>query len=152
MFFPTHEFASLGNAATQKNVGLDIFSHALLLESPFARTNLPLTFGWTYDTTFTVAPNSLFSKEMTHILNELETKPANTVLTSGFEITSDFPIIVVYDFLSSSNNPETYSLKGQNGIGYEFVAPFQTKWRNQNVTPINPKQQNFNIETLFSRM
>ena len=95
----------------------------------------------TYDTTFTVAANSLFSKDMSHILNELETKPANTVLTTGFEITSDFPIIVVYDFLSSANNPETYSLKGQNGMGYEFVCPFQTKWFNQNLSGIDPKQQ-----------
>jgi len=95
----------------------------------------------TYDTTFVVAANSLFSKTMQHILNDLETKPANTVLTSGFEITSDFPIIVVYDFLSSANNPETYSLKGQNGLGYEFVCPFQTSWNSQNIAGIDPKQQ-----------
>jgi len=95
----------------------------------------------TYDTTFIVAPNSLFSKDLSHILTELETSPANTVLTSGFEITSDFPIIVVYDFLSSGNNPETYSLKGQNGLGYEFVCPFQTKWNSQNISGIDPKQQ-----------
>mgnify|MGYP000020168341 CR=1 FL=1 len=95
----------------------------------------------TYDTTFTVAANSLFSKDLAHILNELETKPANTVLTTGFEITSDFPIIVVYDFLSTANNPETYSLKGQNGLGYEFVCPFQTKWFSQNISGIDPKQQ-----------
>jgi gliding motility-associated-like protein len=95
----------------------------------------------TYDTTFIVPANGFFSKDMTHILNDLETKPANTVLTSGFEITSDFPIIVVYDFLSSANNPETYSLKGQNGMGYEFVAPFQTSWNSQNIAGIDPKQQ-----------
>ncbi len=87
----------------------------------------------TYDTTFVVAPNALFSKSVTHLLNQVESKPANTVLNTGFEITSDYPIIVVYDFLSSGNNPETYSLKGQNGMGYEFVTPFQTKWRNQNL-------------------
>ena len=75
------------------------------------------------------------------MLNALETKPADMVLTSGFEITSDYPIIVVYDFLSTANNPETYSLKGQNGIGYEFVCPFQTKWFSQNISGIDPKQQ-----------
>lgn len=95
----------------------------------------------TFDTTFVVAPNSLFSKQMGHMLNALETKPADMVLTSGFEITSDFPIIVVYDFLSTANNPETYSLKGQNGMGYEFVCPFQTKWFSQNIAGIDPKQQ-----------
>ncbi len=86
----------------------------------------------TYDTTFVVPPNSLFSKYVTHILSQVESKPADDPsLTTGFEITSDFPIIVVYDFLSSGNNPETYSLKGQNGMGTEFVTPFQTLWNNK---------------------
>jgi gliding motility-associated-like protein len=99
----------------------------------------------TYDTTFTVAANSLFSKRLEHIVNDLESKPADQVLNTGFEITSDFPIIVVYDFLSSANNPETYSLKGQNGMGYEFVTPFQTRWRNQGLRPMthaNPQDRN----------
>lgn len=90
----------------------------------------------TYDTTFIVAANSLFSKDLSHIVNQVESKPADALLTSGFEITSDFPIICVYDFISSpdngsSNNPETYSLKGQNGVGYEFVVPFQNLWDNR---------------------
>lgn len=90
----------------------------------------------TYDTTFSVGANSLFSKYVSHIVNEVESKPADNLLTSGFEITSDYPIVVVYDFISSpnggsSNNPETYSLKGQNGLGYEFVVPFQTLWNNK---------------------
>ena len=86
----------------------------------------------TYDTTFTVPANSLFSKYVTHILDQVESKPADdNSLTTGFEITSDFPIVAVYDFLSSANNPETYSLKGQNGLGLEFVTPFQTRWDNK---------------------
>jgi gliding motility-associated-like protein len=89
----------------------------------------------TYDTTFIVPANSLFSKYVTHILNQVETKPADDpTLTTGFEITSDYPIVVVYDFLSSGNNPETFSLKGQNGLGYEFVTPFQTLWNNKTLT------------------
>ena len=88
-----------------------------------------------YDTTFNVAPNSLFSKEITHILSQVESLPADdNSLTTGFEITSDFPIVAVYDFLSSGNNPETYSLKGQNGLGLEFVTPFQTTWNNKFLT------------------
>lgn len=87
-----------------------------------------------YDTTFTVPANSLFTKYVTHIMAQLETSPANSVLTSGVHITSDYPITVVYDIITRSPNfynPETYSLKGNNGLGYEFVAPFQTKWNNQ---------------------
>lgn len=105
-----------------------------------------------YDTTFTVPANSLFTKYVTHIMNDLESKPANAVLNTGVHITSNFPITVVYDIITRSPqfyNPETYSLKGNNGIGYEFVAPFQTSWNNQTLggdlngdgTVTQPRQQ-----------
>lgn len=88
----------------------------------------------TYDTTFTVGPNTLFTKYVTHIMSALENTPANTVLTKGFKISSNNPITVVYDIITRSPNffnPETFSLKGQNGMGTEFVLPYQTIWRNQ---------------------
>lgn len=85
----------------------------------------------TYDTTFTVNANSLFTKDVTHLLDSLESQPWDSVINRGFEVTSDFPIVAVYDFMSSGNNPETYSLKGQNGLGFEFVTPFQTLWNNR---------------------
>lgn len=94
----------------------------------------------TYDTTFTVPANTLFTKYVTHLLQTfdvLESKPADAILTTGFEITSDYPITVVYDIITRPTNyynPETYSLKGQNGMGYEFVTPFQTLWDNKTLT------------------
>lgn len=87
-----------------------------------------------YDTTFLVPANTLFTKYVHFMMDSIESKPANTVLRSGFKISSDFPITVVYDIISRSPNfynPETYSLKGQNGMGTEFVIPAQTIWRNQ---------------------
>lgn len=94
----------------------------------------------TYDTTFVVPANSLADVPVSHLVNSLESKPADAILTSGVKITSDELITVVYDFISdmitispgTPNNPETYSLKGQNGMGTEFVTPFQTLWWNQN--------------------
>lgn len=96
----------------------------------------------TYDTTFTVPASGLVSVPLSHIVNDLESKPADAVLTSGFKITSDELITVVYDFISdlinitpgTPNNPETYSLKGGNGMGLEFVTPFQTLWDNRQLT------------------
>lgn len=90
----------------------------------------------TYDTTFTVGPNTLFTKYVTHLMwaNILESKPADAVLNNGFKIEADNNITVVYDVITRAPNfynPETYSLKGQNGMGYEFVCPFQTSWDNQ---------------------
>jgi gliding motility-associated-like protein len=94
-----------------------------------------------YDTTINIPANSLFSKSVDFMINTIESKPANTVLNSGFQITSNEPITVVYDVITRAPNyynPETYSLKGQNGLGKEFIAPFQTRWNNQNLnTDIN---------------
>jgi len=95
----------------------------------------------TYDTTFTVPASGLVSVPLSHIVNDLESAPADAVLNSGFKITSDEFITVVYDFISdmvtispgTPNNPETYSLKGQNGMGTEFVTPFQTLWDNRDL-------------------
>ena len=90
-----------------------------------------------YDTTFTVPANQLFSKFVHFMIDSVESKPADQVLRTGFQITSDYPITIVYDIITRANNhfnPETYSLKGQNGMGTEFVLPFQTKWNNRTLT------------------
>ena len=94
----------------------------------------------TFDTTFTIPANSLVSESVNHIINQIENTPANTVLNRGIKITSDFPITVVYEIETVTNNPETYSLKGQNGMGKEFVCPFQTKSDNGPYSPA-PKSQ-----------
>ncbi len=127
-----------------------VFWFAASWVTPDHANNLPMAFHFstfnnpttirlrqpasTYDTTFLVPANALFTKYVSHIVDSLESKPADNVLRTGFQITSDNPIVVVYDFLStmpSTNNAETYSLKGQNGMGYEFVVPFQTLWNNK---------------------
>tara|TARA_R110002072_G_scaffold291008_1_gene458897 strand:- start:10802 stop:14554 length:3753 start_codon:yes stop_codon:yes gene_type:complete len=92
-----------------------------------------------FDTTFVIPANSLADVPLDYLVNSLESTPADVVLTSGVKITSDELITVVYDFISdlititpgTPNNPETYSLKGQNGMGTEFVTPFQTLWDNR---------------------
>ncbi|MBL1280884.1 MAG: PKD domain-containing protein [Fluviicola sp.] len=92
-----------------------------------------------FDTTFVVPANSLADVPLDYLVNSLESTPADAILTSGMKITSTELITVVYDFISdlitispgSPNNPETYSLKGQNGMGLEFVTPFQTIWNNR---------------------
>lgn len=90
-----------------------------------------------YDTTFTVPANQLFTKFVSHIIDSVESKPADQLLRTGFHITSDYPITVVYDIITRGTqffNPETYSLKGQNGMGTEFVLPYQTLWNNRTLT------------------
>lgn len=110
----------------------------------FSTFNTPTTVhlfqpAGTYDTTFTIAPNSLKSVFLDHIINTLESQPADTPLNYGLKIETDEPVTVVYEVLTVVNNPETYSLKGSNGIGLEFVTPFQNRWRNGVYAPL-PKQ------------
>ena len=105
-----------------------------------ANTNFNFNYWLTSTKGFTVNPTSLG-------FDSLETRPANVVRTNGFKISSNFPITVVFDYITRANqflNPETFSLKGRNGLGTEFVCPFQTKWNNKNLTnlacPTNTNQ------------
>ncbi|MFO0356705.1 MAG: IgGFc-binding protein, partial [Sphingobacteriaceae bacterium] len=114
-----------------------------------------------YDTTIVIPANSNFDYTFwrdaavsltNRAFDSLETRPADVVVPYGLYISSSANISVVYDIVSRApnfNNPETFSLKGQNGLGLEFVCPFQTRWFNQfrgdqaNTPPgaIQPKQQ-----------
>lgn len=146
IIFTAITFLSLGNNNATAQVDT-VFWFAAPWVTPDHAESVPMAFHFStfsnpttirlrqpasaYDTTLLVPANMLFSKNVSHLLDSLESKPADSVINRGFEITSDFPIITVYDFQSSGNNPETYSLKGQNGMGYEFVTPFQTLWNNK---------------------
>lgn len=92
-----------------------------------------------YDSTFVVPANSLNSHFLSPIVNTLEAKPADNVLNYGIKIEADTLITVVYEVVTVVNNPETYSLKGTNGLGMEFITPFQTTWRNGAYPPNQPK-------------
>ncbi|MGZ4037342.1 MAG: PKD domain-containing protein [Bacteroidia bacterium] len=96
-----------------------------------------------YDTTIVIGPNQTFdytfwrdkiANSTNLAFDSLETRPANTVLPYGLYISSTASITVVYDSQTRSPsflNPETYSMKGQNGLGTEFLTPFQTFYRNE---------------------
>lgn len=96
----------------------------------------------TFDTTVNIPANSLFSKNLSALIPNLENYPANTIFPRGLRIHSDFPITSVYEVVTANNlNPETYSLKGQNALGTEFVCPFQTKWNIGPFSPVLPYSQ-----------
>ncbi|MBL7912192.1 MAG: IgGFc-binding protein, partial [Bacteroidia bacterium] len=109
-----------------------------------------------YDTTINIPANTNFDylfwrDKMASVTNRgfdsLEVQPANTVLPYGLYISSSANITVVYDVISSPNtfyNPETFSLKGQNGMGLEFVCPFQTRWNNQTLGNLGGTQPGVN--------
>ena len=43
--------------------------------------------------------------------------------------------ITAYFEISTPNNPDIYSLKGENALGTEFYVPFQNNWRNGSYNP-----------------
>lgn len=98
-----------------------------------------------YDTIINIPANSTFdyvfwrdkiANSTNLAFDSLEVRPANTVLPYGLYVSSSANITLVYDVITRPSqfyNPETFSLKGQNGLGTEFVCPFQTMWRSQNL-------------------
>ena len=97
------------------------------------------------DTTFVIPANTnvdvaIWRKKIANAttlgFDSTEVRPANTVKPFGIYISTTSSVTIVYDVITRQPNfynPETFSLMGQNGLGYEFVCPFQTKWRNQNL-------------------
>lgn len=112
-----------------------------------------------YDTTFNVPANSVvdltFWKDAPSTTgnrgwDSLEVRPADQVVPYGLYISAlNANVSIAYDVITTGNNPETMSLKGQNGLGTEFVVPHQTQWFNQFKTDFGstppgvnqPKQQ-----------
>lgn len=114
-----------------------------------------------YDTTIVIGPNTTFDytfwrDKLTNTTNigfdSLEVRPADIVVPYGLYISSSSKITVVYDIITRGpifSNPETFSLKGQNGLGTHFICPQQNKLYNPTLTNLagtpagimQPKQQ-----------
>jgi hypothetical protein len=72
---------------------------------------------------------------LTSVIEQVENKPANTVLNHGLHITSDQPVTVTYE-VQSRYNAATYTLDGRNALGTEFIIPSQFHYNNyQHTSP-----------------
>lgn len=69
---------------------------------------------------FTMGAHGVSTYDLSSVVDLIETKPINTVLNRGFYIHSTAPITCYYQ--STSNNRETYTLKGSNALGTRFWA------------------------------
>lgn len=118
-----------------------------------------------YDTTFTIPASGTFDYTLwknkiasatTLGFDYWESRPSNTVLPYGLYISSTANMTVVYDIITRATNfynPETFSLKGQNGLGKEFVCPFQTIYRNSTFggTACNTAGQDLNCDGVLTQ-
>ena len=76
--------------------------------------------------TVTIPANGFATYDLSAYVDDIETKPVNTVLNRGFHITSTAPISCYYE--SVGNNSEIYTLKGSNSLGTDFLVPMQASY------------------------
>ena len=69
-------------------------------------------------TTFNMPAHGTTTNDLSMMVSMIETAPGDTVLNRGFYIHSTAPITCYYQ--STSNNRETYTLKGRNALGTDF--------------------------------
>jgi uncharacterized protein (TIGR02145 family) len=67
--------------------------------------------------------------DLTSFIDNVETKPADSVLNWGLHITSNKRITAFYE-VQSPHNAETWPLLGRNSLGYEFIIPSQQHYSN----------------------
>lgn len=75
--------------------------------------------------TFTLAPQSSKSVDITAWIDAIECRPANTVHNKGLRISSTAQISVYYEVNHISRNPELFVLKGRNALGNDFFISSQ---------------------------
>jgi hypothetical protein len=100
--------------------------------------------------------NDAQTLNLTAWIDQIENKPANTILPYGFQISASAPIMAYYEVTPTCNcNPDIFALKGKNSLGTSFIVPAQNflnnasyarsgfnivATQNNTVVTINPKQ------------
>lgn len=83
-----------------------------------------------------VGANTTSSIDLSAFLNQIESKPENTILNYGLLLKSTANITAYYEVITSCDcNPEIFALKGKNGLGTIFYTPFQNFWSNGSYSP-----------------
>lgn len=78
--------------------------------------------------TFSIPANNFHVYDVSDLVDVMETKPINTVVSRGMYITSTTPVSCYYE--SVGNNSEIYTLKGGTALGTDFLVPMQTHFDN----------------------
>ncbi len=65
--------------------------------------------------------------------NNIETPADQTAHDNGMMVRSDVPISVYY--VATSQNSEIYTLKGQHGLGTDFIVPMQNRFKSNHTQP-----------------
>ncbi len=85
----------------------------------------------------TIPANSTYTVNLSPFLANLENTNYGIVDNKGLHIVADNLINAFYE-LGEINNPDIFSLKGNNALGKEFYTPFQNEWNNANIYTPTP--------------
>lgn len=79
--------------------------------------------------------------DLTPYIDQLENKPADSILNYGLYISGTEPVTAYYEVASTicNCNPEIFTLKGSNGLGNSFVVPMQKSFSNNSMVTPTPK-------------
>ncbi len=91
----------------------------------------PANPGFTPITAWVPAFNTV-NIDLTSFIDDIENKPANTILNFGLSIKATKPVTAYYEVASTicNCNPEIFTLKGSNALGNSFVIPMQNSFGN----------------------
>ncbi|MDX5448351.1 MAG: IgGFc-binding protein [Bacteroidota bacterium] len=78
------------------------------------------------------------SIDLTPYKAKVESGTSGTVTSKGIKISATYRVQAFYEIVSNGNNKDLFSLKGQNGIGTNFIIPGQNHWWNDSLK-YNPK-------------
>ena len=77
-------------------------------------------------------------------LASVENSPINTVNNHGLLVTSDQDVTVYYEVLNG-NNPDIFTLKGENALGMDFYVPSQNVYSNHDYSSGTQPYEQINI-------
>ena len=80
--------------------------------------------------TLNVPANGTVNLNMTPYLATIENDPPNTVNNKGIFIEATNPITAYYE-VNPANNPDIFTLKGNNALDFEFFIPMQNLYDNR---------------------
>jgi gliding motility-associated-like protein len=90
--------------------------------------------------TVSVGANSTQTIDLTPWIDQIESKPPNTVLNSGLKVRATAMVNMYYEVVSGLGvscqcNPEIFVFKGKNSLGTDFLIPSQTLLDNGSYVP-----------------
>ncbi len=94
--------------------------------------------------TITLPAYSSGLQDLTPYIDNLECKPANTILNYGLLVRSTALITAYYEE-ASTNNPEMFVLNGRNALGRNFFIPAQNIMQNGLLPKNPPASSSFDI-------